>query len=657
MKKYIDILEKYNRLANFLCVSQMYLKNNFLNVDAITTSDLKSKISGHWGNASQVNFIYSHINRYITQFHEKSLLIIGTGHSGCALHANYLLENIPPKDMAKHVYHFGTDKGFRTEINPEYSGTVYDGGSLGYSLATAFGTVKLSKELTTFCLIGDGEAETATLSSSWLVNKLMNHNDGVVVPILNINGFKMSTASLYAQFSKKSLNSIFKGFNYKVYHLTYNHKNAIKIFNQIHKDIKRYRENKSNKLPCIILKIPKGYSAPDFNGIAVSDSLNSHKNPLSKVSEDNDQFLYLKNWLKSYQVSELIDENLNFTFDIHGIIPSDDLKLSKVKFHANELYCDNLDVKHYNHPSAMVALNNYLKDFVKQNKLLIYSPDELISNKLKDLTTYENSIEILNENICQAMMHGGIYTGKNAVFIGYEAFMSEVIGMISQEQKFLKTWLATPERPYVNSLNYVLTSVCWENCFSHQNPEVINAFIGKNYNFTDVVFPVNAFSTVYGFRKNITQHNKMNVLVVSKRNHTNSLSFEDSIKMVEQGYHVVKPGTKAKAAVIAVGDFMFDELLNLQSKVNNTALTYIYSLNFLKNLNNKQFGKLTGGANKIVILFHGYKSVIKDILFEHLLNKDVLILGYEDSYSSNGYKEKLNVNNISENVILNFLEK
>ena len=206
MNKDLILLDKYNRLANMLCVKAMYLKNHIKNIENLTFDDIKDKVSGHWGNVSQINFVFSHLNLFCKKYNKSVGFVIGTGHSGLPLLVNLYLEGeikkaYPDITLGSLLDDFGQEKGFRSEISPEYPGVIYDGGELGYSLPVSIGAVLNSKRIV-FCLIGDGEAETGTISSSWVLNKYLQDNDGIVVPILNLNGFKMGSESIFSKMQR-----------------------------------------------------------------------------------------------------------------------------------------------------------------------------------------------------------------------------------------------------------------------------------------------------------------------------------------------------------------------------------------------------------------------------------------------------------------------
>ena len=673
MQKRIDI-------ANYIVVCMMYLKDNLLLEREINESDLKENFSGHWGTTPAFNFIYAHLDKFIKENNLKTLFVCSTGHAGAPLLANlYIdgeLEKFYPQytnnydGFLKLVNSFGSTDGFRTEINPEMPYSIYSGGELGYGLAVSFGASLDNKNLFIPCIIGDGEAETGTTSASWQLIKYMNNNySGLVLPILNLNGKKMGSDSVLSTFSNDELEFYFSSFGYEVLFVNGKHEEMNNALNKVIADIKH------NYI--IILKTPKGWTAPDSDILCIENKLHAHKNPLHILNDKEKIIKYLNLWLKSYKVNLEMNENEiikkeirdNFSHNLNYLV-SENVKLNLPNI--NDFYINENEYKNVTILSKYIA-----KTIEKNNNFRIFSPDELVSNgfsKIFDVTKNNllnddkeidgKVIEILNENICQALMQGYVNTGRNACFIGYEAFMPIIDSMISQLMKHIyesrKQYWKVPHASY----NYILTSTCYENNYSHQNPEFINTLLDKNYDFTNVYLPPDANTTLLYCEKMLKSSNEINVLIASKGKCRQYLNLEEQKILSENGAILLGDKSKKADVVIACsGDYVFEEGIEtyklLKEIIPNIRvnLVYVSELRKLKKgVNNSfsddEFYSYFDKYAYTIYLFHGYESVIRNLIYER--DGKYAVIGYKDKSDIAGNRiQKLKMNGINRNEIIN----
>ena len=398
-KSLIDKVDKYFRAANYLSVGQLYLLNNPLLKRPLKKEDIKAKVVGHWGTVPGQNFIYTHLNRIIKQYDLNMIYVSGPGHGGNALVANTYLEgtysevypNITQDEegLRKLFKQFSFPGGIPSHVAPETPGSISEGGELGYSLAHAFGTVFDNPTLITACVIGDGEAETATLATSWQSNKFLNPlTDGVVLPILHLNGYKISNPTVFARMSEEEINSFFKGCGWKPYivegtNVNKIHELMIKSLDQIIKDIDKIKKDaaKNNGTvrpiwPMIVLKTPKGWTGPkEVDGKIIEDSFRAHQVPVTVKTEKDIELL--EAWMRSYHPEELFDENGKLISELSTIIPDGERRMGSNPIANGGKLLKELrypDFRQYevNVPSPgnveaqdMIELGKYVRDLLK----------------------------------------------------------------------------------------------------------------------------------------------------------------------------------------------------------------------------------------------------------------------------------------------------
>lgn len=691
----IELIDKYFKAANYLSVGQLYLKDNPLLKRPLTKNDLKKKIVGHWGTVPTQNFIYAHLNRLIKDKDINMIYVSGPGHGGNSLISNTYLEGtyseIYPEitedeeGMKKLFQRFSYPGGVPSHAAPETPGSIHEGGELGYSLAHSFGAVLDNPNLIVACVIGDGEAETGPLATSWNGVRLLNPTkDGFVLPILNLNGYKISNPTIMSKMSKKEIASYFYGLGYHPYlvedsDITNLHTKMYNVLDKIMIDYDNIRKGTETLYPLIILKTPKGWTGPKFiEGIKIEGTFKSHQVPL-KINTENDIY-ELENWLKSYKPSELFDENGVLYNDIKKIIP-EGMKRMGMSIYANggknlrklvlpDIYDYSSNFERPGHYEAedTVELGKYLRDVYKanNNNFRIFSPDELMSNRLYKIFDSENrdwqmSLNdndehmskngrvmdaMLSEHMCEGMLEGYLLTGRHGIFTSYEAFIRIVDSMASQHAKWLKASSQLEWREDISSLNYLLTSHIWQqdhNGYTHQEPGFMNLIADKKPEISRIYLPYDANSLIVTVDHILKTKNKINVVTASKHPSHQWLNMKDAINHFEKGIGIwdwASSNGDPDVIIASAGDTPTVEAL-AASKILNEILPeikvrYINVIDLMKlkknhphGLNDEEFDELFGKNIPVIFNFHGYPSLIHTLIYDRN-NKNFSVHGYEE---------------------------
>ena len=591
-------IDSYFRAVNYLSVGQLYLLDNPLLRRPLTINDIKPHVVGHWGTAPGQNFIYTHLNRIIKKYDLNMIYISGPGHGGQAMIANNYLDGtyseIYPNitedivGMQKLFKQFSFPGGVSSHVAPETPGSINEGGELGYSLSHAYGAILDNPDLIVTCVVGDGEAETGPLATSWHANKFINpKTDGAVIPILHLNGYKIANPTMFSRISKNELDSFFKGCGYEPYYVEgsdtklMHNKMAYtldKIIEKIKTIQKEARENDSFKRPMwpmIILRTPKGWTGPkEVRGNKIEGSFRSHQVPITIDKENPGNLNILQDWMLSYKPNELFDESGKLYDSIKTFLPTGNRRMG-ANPNANggillkELilpdfskYGVDVSVPGKTISQDMMELGKYIRDVVKLNdtnkNFRIFGPDEALSNRLNfvfEETNRQFDAEIiegdeyldhsgrvmdsmLSEHLCEGWLEGYLLTGRHGFIHSYEAFVRIVDSMASQHAKWLKVTRELPWRRPIASLNYILSSHIWQqdhNGYTHQDPGFLNHLVTKKSDIVRMYLPPDANCLISCFDHCIKSKNYINVIVASKHPRPQWLTMEQAIKHCTQG--------------------------------------------------------------------------------------------------------------------------
>jgi len=591
-------IKQYFRAVNYLSAAQIYLRRNFLMGKPLENRHIKARLLGHWGTCPGINFVYTHMNAYLQSHKESFLFVLGPGHGFPAIQANNFIdgtlseffpETIPHNyaGMKKIIRDFSWPYGYPSHVNPGSPGAILEGGELGYSLSTSFGAVLDNPDLTAVCLVGDGEAETGPTATAWHCNKFLNpRTSGAVLPILHLNGYKISGPTIYGRMSDEELTKLFEGFGYKVHLVDANlkknpHLQMQDTFEEAMAEIKAIQKKARSKKklvkpqwPMIILRTPKGWTGiKKLKTTKVEGNHFSHQVVVKHAASDASEKKLLEDWLRSYKFEELYDPEKGFTKDVLALVPKKELRIgcNPHAFGGNvakKLKLPNLkslEMK-FKKPGttyggSMHAIGDLLEGIVKKNKkeqnFRLFSPDETYSNKLhaifkqtarewqwpiekwdEDLAHTGRVIEMLSEHTLQGLMQGYTLTGRYGVFASYEAFLQIVASMTDQYAKFIKASFEFGWRTPVPPFTYILSSLGWRqdhNGYSHQNPSFVSNILAKHGNLASVYFPVDANSALAVMEECFKEANGINVVVAGKQKQLQWMSLAQARKQVKQG--------------------------------------------------------------------------------------------------------------------------
>ena len=591
-------IDKYFRASNYLSACQLYLLDNPLLKRPLKIEDIKRNIVGHWGTVPGQNFIYVHLNRIIKKYDLNMIYLSGPGHGGNAMVAQSYLEgtysevypNITRDEegLKKLFKQFSFPGGISSHVAPETPGSINEGGELGYSLAHAYGAVLDNPDLIAACVVGDGEAETGTLATSWHLNKFINpKTDGVVLPILHLNGYKIANPTIFARISNEELINYFKGCGYEPFIVDDSINIHEKMANTMDIVIDRIKKIKNNALtdnnrpiwPMIILKTKKGWTGPkEVKGSYIEGTFRAHQVPIP-ISRNNPENLeLLDKWLRSYKPWELFDNNGRLLPELQELAPNGNHRMS-ANPNANggillrELRTPDFKAFGINvergitNAQDMKELGRYIKELIRLNSesrnFRVFGPDEALSNRLNymfDVTNrqfmgtkynYDEFLgndgrvidSYLSEHVCEGLLEGYLLTGRHGFFHSYEAFVRIVDSMASQHAKWLKVTRELAWRRPIASLNYVLTSHIWQqdhNGYTHQDPGFLNHLVTKKADIVRIYLPADANMLISCFDHAIKSKNYINVIVASKHERPQWLNMDEAIKHCTNGIGIWK---------------------------------------------------------------------------------------------------------------------
>jgi xylulose-5-phosphate/fructose-6-phosphate phosphoketolase len=593
----LDAMDAYWRAANYLSVGQIYLYDNPLLEKPLSKEHVKPRLLGHWGTTPGLNFLYVHLNRLIKKYDLNMIYIIGPGHGGPGLVANAYLEgtysevypniSADAEGMKRLFKQFSFPGGIPSHVAPETPGSIHEGGELGYALSHAYGAAFDNPDLIVAAVVGDGEAETGPLATSWHSNKFLNPvTDGVVLPILHLNGYKIANPTVLARISHEELDQLFRGYGYTPYFVEGHepekmHQLMAATLESIIADIQRIQTEARQhgftqrpRWPMIVLRTPKGWTCPkEIDGRRTEDSWRAHQVPMGEMHENPTHITILEDWMKSYRPEELFDAHGTFKAELAALAPQGTRRMS-ANPHANGgLVLKDLRLPDFRayavpvpSPGAVSAestrvMGRFLRDVMQLNlgskNFRLFSPDENNSNRWQDVLEVTNRawvadtypyddhlapdgrvMEMLSEHQCQGWLEGYLLTGRHGFFSCYEAFIHIIDSMLNQHAKWLKVCNHIPWRRAMGSLNYLLSSHVWRqdhNGFSHQDPGFIDHVVNKKAEVVRVYLPPDANCLLYITDHCLRSRNRINVIVAGKQPAPQWLTLDQAIKHCTAG--------------------------------------------------------------------------------------------------------------------------
>ena len=595
-----ELLQKMNaywRAANYLSAGQLYLLENPLLKKPLTFEMVKKKIVGHWGTVPGQNFVYLHLNRVIKRYDLDMILLSGPGHGGNFYIANTYLEgsysevypNISEDEdgMQKMFKQFSFPGGVPSHCAPETPGSINEGGELGYGIAHAFGAVFDNPDLIATVTVGDGEAETGPLATSWQSNKFLNPiTDGAVLPVFHLNGYKIANPTVFSRISHEELQKFLEGCGWKPYFVEGDdpmtmHRTMAETMDTVIEEIRAIQKHARETgdatrpmWPMIVLRTPKGWTGPKVvDGLPIEGSFRAHQVPIM-MDKPEEHVQILTDWLKSYKPEELFDEKGRLIPELKALAPTGDHRMGSNP-HANgglllrdlrlpdfRSYAFDVTIPGSSDGQDMTELGKFVRDILRLNQesrnFRVFGPDETLSNRLNSIFETTNRVwnadafnsdeflspdgrvmdSMLSEHLCEGWLEGYLLTGRHGFFASYEAFIRIIDSMVAQHAKWLKVCNQLPWREEIASLNLILSSNVWQqdhNGFTHQDPGFMDHIANKKADVVRLYLPPDANCLLSTFDHCIRSRNYVNVIVASKHPRPQWLTMEQAVKHCTQG--------------------------------------------------------------------------------------------------------------------------
>lgn len=702
-KKELKKMNKYFRALNYLSVAQLYLLDNPLVRRGLVITDIKPNVVGHWGTAPGQNFVYMHLNRVIKKYDLKMIYLSGPGHGGQAMIANNYLEGVYSKfypeitedeeGLKKLCKQFSFPGGVSSHVAPETPGSIHEGGELGYSLAHAAGAVLDNPDLIAACVVGDGEAETGPLATSWNINKFLNYkNDGVVLPILHRNGYKIANPTVFGRMSEEEMEDFFYGLSWKPYFVSGSepmkmHEKMADTLEKVVKDIQKIKKTGVGNYPLIVLTTPKGWTGPKEVALKkIEGSFRAHQVPVAISRSNQENIKMLEEWLLSYHPEELFDSNGRLIKELRELCPTPS-KCMGANIHANgglllkDIITPNwqdyaIEVKT---PGCIVnqdtmELGKYIRDVFALNKdnknFRIFGPDEALSNRFNHVFEVENRTwnfkkirnddeflatngrvmdSYLSEHLCQGMLEGYLLTGRYGFIHSYEAFVRIVDSMASQHAKWLKVCNQIPWRAPIASLNYLLVSHVFQqdhNGYTHQDPGFLNHLVTKKADVVRMYLPPDTNCLLSCFEHCIKTKNYVNVIVASKHPRPQWLTKEQAKIHCTKGLGIwdfaSNDSSNPDVVMACCGETPTLETLAavdiLRKTVKGIKIRVVNVVDLMKlqspethphGMSNQEYDAIFTKNKPVIFNFHGYPSLIHQLTYKRT-NRNLHVHGYKE---------------------------
>ncbi|KAF8630323.1 hypothetical protein AX15_002996 [Amanita polypyramis BW_CC] len=707
-------VQLFRRAANYIAAAMIFLKDNVLLERDLTFDDIKPRLLGHWGTCPGLTLVYAHLNRIIQKTDLDALIVVGPGHGAPAILSCLWLEKslgafFPQyshdyQGLRKLITSFSVPGGFPSHINAETPGAIHEGGELGYALSVSFGAVMDNPDLVIVCVVGDGEAETGPTATAWHGYKYIDPAEsGAVLPILHVNGFKISEPTIFGLMDDLEIAALFSGYGYQVRivsdlsniddDLAASLEWALAEIKKIQSAARHGHPIVKPRWPLIVLRTPKGLSGPKLvHGQAIEGSFRSHQVPLPQAKTSEEELEILSTWLKSYGPRDLFKNDGSPVDSILSIIPEKgDKKLGQRRESYNAYIplqvpvWQSMSVQKSTQESCMKLVGSFLASVITENPktFRIFSPDELMSNKLDGVFEVTGRdfqwdpdcrarggriIEILSEHTCQGMLQGYTLTGRTGLFPSYEAFLGIVHTMIVQYSKFTKMALETKWRGPCGSINYIETST-WtrqeHNGFSHQNPSFIGAILNLKPKIARVYLPPDANCFLSTVAHCLRSKDYVNLMVGSKQPTPVWLSPEEADRHCIAGASVWKfasidsgidpdvvlvgIGVEMTFEVIAAAALLREHIPALRVRVVNVTDLMILSNDGTHphSLSRNSFNSLFTEDKLIHFNYHGYPIELQGLLFGRPVQGRVTITGYKEEGTTTSPFDMMLCNNTS----------
>ena len=626
----IDVLDRWWRAANYLSVGQIYLLANPLLREPLHRDHVKPRLLGHFGTVPGLNLVWAHANRAIRDRELDALFIAGPGHGGPGVVASAWLDGtyterypevgLDEDGMRRLFRQFSFPGGIPSHAAPETPGSIHEGGELGYSLSHAYGAAFDNPDLTVFCVIGDGEAETGPLATAWHGNKFLNPvTDGTVLPILHLNGWKIANPTVLARIPEEELRDLLRGYGHEPVFCTFDadddhrevHRRFAEALDGVLDRIRELRaaaaagETERPRWPMLVLRSPKGWTCPaQIDGLPVEGTWRSHQVPLANARDTDEHLRLLEEWMRSYRPDELFDDAGAPHADIRALAPTGDRRLSATPHANGGLLRADLRLPDFREHAvavtepgaelgqAMSVLGGYLAEVIRRNPetFRIFGPDETASNQLApavyevtakqwnagtspldaDLAPAGRVMEVLSEHQCEGWLEGYLLTGRHGVFTSYEAFIHIVDSMFNQHAKWLEASRGIPWRRPISSLNYLLSSHVWRqdhNGFSHQDPGFIDVVANKSADVVRVYLPFDANTLLATYDHCLRTTDTVNLVVAGKQDAPQWLTIDEAVVHCARGLGILpwagneEPGRAPDVVLAAAGDVPTTEVV------------------------------------------------------------------------------------------------
>ncbi len=698
----LKAIDAYFRAANFLTIGQIYLKDNSLLRQPLKIDHIKPRLLGHWGTSPGLNLLYVHLNRLIQDTNAQFLYVTGPGHGGPALRANVFLEgsmsdtypDLPmnAQGIERLTREFSWPGGVPSHVSPPTPGSIHEGGELGYSMVHAFGAAFDNPDLIVACVVGDGESETGPLAASWHSNKFLNpQRDGAVLPILHLNGYKISGPTIFGRMNDDQLNHFFHGCSYEPRFVEGDDPFQVheELWNALDWAYQRIRDIQSQDLkdevpqwPMLILRTPKGWTGPkEVDGKKMEGSFRSHQVPLSEVRTNPEHFQILYDWLKSYRHEELFDEMGRPVEQVLKCVPEKNLRMGSTPFANGGLLMEDLKMPDFHdyaievpEPGGVIGeatreLGKFVRDIIKMNpkNFRLFCPDETNSNRFTNvfeetgrmylgkildsdeaLSHNGRVMEVLSEHLCQGWLEGYLLTGRHGMFLCYEAFAMIVDSMLNQHGKWLKACKELPWRKPIASLNYLLTSHAWRqdhNGYSHQGPGFIESVLQKKANVARIYFPPDANCLLSMGNHCFGSKDYINLIVAGKQPMPQWLTMKEAVAHCKKGISswkwasnnhgipdliMASAGDVPTLETLAAISLLQQHFPNLKVRMINVVdlFTLIPHDDHTHGLTEEEFERLFTKSAPIIFAFHGHPRVIHELTYRRAKPERFHVHGY-----------------------------